>query len=101
MSGKPKRLQRVEITWFDIESAGDWGDGADELPHVIQIGYLHSRPRKTQKIPFWKIKSSQVEEEPGGMTIIPAVNVVKVRAPTELTFTPPKWRDDSRLSAHS
>ena len=30
-----------------------------------------------------------------------AVNVVKVRAPTELTFTPPKWRDDGWLSAHS
>ena len=75
---KPRRVRRVEIEWFDIEGEAGWGDGADQPPTVTQVGYLHSRPRRNQRIPCWKIKSSQVEEESGGMTIIPAVNVISV-----------------------
>jgi hypothetical protein len=78
VSQRPRRVQRVEIEWFDIEGDAGWGEGAKELPVVTQIGYVHSRPSKKQKIPFWKIKTSQVEDEPGGTTIIPAVNVVSV-----------------------
>ena len=78
MRGKPTRVRRIEIEWFDIEGEAGWGEGADQPPTVTQIGYLHARPSKRQKIPCWRIKSSQVEEEPGGMTIIPAVNVVSV-----------------------
>ena len=88
--GKPHRVQRVEIHWFDIEGEAGWGEGAKELPIVTQIGYVHSRPRKNQKIPYWKIKSSQVEDEAGGVTTIPAVNVVKVEY---LGWADVPWRD--------
>lgn len=89
-SKRPKRVRRVEIHWFDIEEGTGWGDGADEPPVVVQIGYLHSRPKKNQKIPSWKIKNSQVEEEPGGVSIIPVANVLNIEY---LGWVDVPWRD--------
>jgi hypothetical protein len=86
----PRRLRRVEIEWFDIEEEAGWGEGADQPPTAIQIGYIHSYPRKGQKIPCYKIKSSQIEGEPGGVTLIPAVNVIRVR---HLGWVDVPWRD--------
>ena len=77
-SYKPKRLQLVVVHWFDIEQGAGWGDISDEFPVVIQAGFIHARPSKRQKIPMWKIKGSQSEDEPGTMCNIPACNVLKM-----------------------
>jgi hypothetical protein len=90
VSKRPKRIQRIEVEWFDIEAGSGWGEGADQPPTVIQIGYIHAYPNKRQKIPCYRIKNSQVEDEPGGMTIIPKVNVVKV---THLGWVDVPWRE--------
>jgi hypothetical protein len=85
--GSPKRLQRVEVLWIDIESEAGWGEGNDEIPTVLQIGYVHSYP--TDKRPYYKIKFAQCEETPGGMSIIPKGNVVKL---TYLGWADVPWR---------
>ena len=89
MSRQPSRVMRIEIVWFDIEDQAGWGEIGNDVPLVTQIGYLHSRPRKNQKVPCWQIKKGQSEDEPIGLTRIPAVNVVKV---TELGWTEVPWR---------
>ena len=65
MPHSPKRLKMVVIHWVDIEQEAGWGEGAKELPVVVQAGFIHARPNKRQKIPVWKIKGSRSEEEPG------------------------------------
>ena len=78
MNRSPTRVQRVEIEWVDIEQDSGWGDCDEDLPICIQIGYIQSYPSKRHKIPFYKIKNAQCEEEPGGVTKIPKCNVVKI-----------------------
>ena len=89
---KPKRVLRVEVEWFDIEASAAWGDSEDKLPVCLTLGYVHSRPRKSQTIPFWKIKGSQAEEEPGGITNIPACCVLRM---TYLGWAVVPWRKES------
>jgi hypothetical protein len=76
--GRPKKLTAYLIHWVDIEGDAGWGEGAEELPTVVTIGFLHARPRKKDRVPFWKFKDSQIEEEPGGVVSIPAACVVKM-----------------------
>ena len=72
----PKTLELWLVHWVDIEGEAGWGEGAKELPVVTQVGFLHSRPNKKQKVPFWKFKTAQVEEEPGGMVSIPDACII-------------------------
>ena len=90
MKKRPKRVMHVLVHWVDIEGEAGWGEGAKELPVVLQSGFVHTRPNARQKHRYWKIKTAQVEEEPGGMVIIPESCVVKI---VELGWVDVPWRE--------
>jgi hypothetical protein len=70
------------IEWYDIEAESGWGSGAKQPPLVHQVGYIISWPRKNQKVPSYRVASAFVENEPGGVSIIPAA--VVEGEPTEI-----------------
>jgi hypothetical protein len=86
---KPKTRPIYLIEWYDIETSGGWGDGAEVPPLVVQPCFIVSWPRKNQKPPVYRVCNAYVEEERGDACVIPAGCVKgtpKLIAQVEMTY---------------
>ena len=79
MAPKKKTKRRKAYAWFwlDIEGDSSWGYEDAKLPTCVTLGFVHRRPDKRSKVPFWVVMGSWSEEEPGGHTKIPVAMLVK------------------------
>ena len=65
------------LEWLDAQTDNSWGDGPHEPPTAITVGWVLEWPRKEDLHPYYRIAGSYVEDEPGGVTIIPADMVIR------------------------
>ena len=86
---KVRKRRAYAFYWWDIEASPGWGTDGKDLPVCVTLGFIQAKPNPKDKIPFWRIMGSWVEEEPGGETKIPEM-MVKRRVP--LGFVEIPWR---------
>ena len=65
------------VYWLDAESDSGWGDGPLEPPCAVTVGFVVEWPNLRQARPCYRVAGSHVEDEPGGVTVIPADMVIR------------------------
>ena len=64
---------------MDAEAHPQWGADVKPPPLVVNVGFVIQWPEKGSYHPHYRIASSMSEDEPGGVTVIPADMVIRSR----------------------
>ena len=73
---KKRKVRRRRVYawfWYDIEGSSAWGSDGSDIPVCVTWGAEYAKPNPKDRMPFWRIVSSYIEDECGGETKIPDV----------------------------